>query len=63
MRCDKTRNILAVRDALLYCLDMVSISIHSACGGTLDVLAAVLGCGCSGLPKGSRYSGLQKVIA
>ena len=43
MRCDKTLKVLAVGDALLYCLDMVSISIHSAFGGTLDVLATVLG--------------------
>jgi hypothetical protein len=41
---------------------MVSISIHSACGGTLDVLAIVLGLWLFWFAKGGGYSGLQRVI-
>jgi hypothetical protein len=41
---------------------VVSISIHSAFGGTLDVLATVFGLQLFWFAKGGGYSGLQKVI-
>ena len=40
-------------------MDVVSISIHSACGGTLDVLATVFGLWMFWLAKSGGYSGLQ----